>query len=505
MLKTNILLCVLFLLPEVGNGQCISGNCSNGKGTYIWSNGNKYIGDWKGGRKDGYGTFILNRSEYEIEASHILVSVKPEALPVDTLRAWRRISQLRARVAAGEDFTEVARSKGGSDDPSAVDNGGDLGWFQKGNMVESFENIAYITPVGEISNIVRTRFGYHIIKVNDKRYISGEIKVAHIMVRVPDVNNKPMLQSSKATIEALAEFIKSGETFESLALKYSDDATTASKGGVLPWFGIGKMVVEFENASFALGNDGDISEPFLSSYGWHIVKRISYRNKYADMYVGEWKDNTFNGYGTYMTSNGDQYEGEWKENKMSGFGTLTINGVEQRGEWKDGMLIESTIEDVILGNTNIISQKAVTSNGLYSKKIHFNSHVRNKNIERIFVHVNKGKDCLNNIRDGQEIALLTESLLLGTYDILERRHLNKILEEQKLSASGLLNEETTIELGLNEGAQAILFIEISCLNGEEAINLKLVGCQSSELFWSCTGIGLSPLETILKIKDELAQ
>jgi len=89
----------------------------------------------------------FDRQQEEIHARHILVSVKPEALPIDTLRAWRRISQLRARVAAGEDFTEVAKSKGGSDDPSAVDNGGDLGWFTAFQMVYAFEDAAYSTSV----------------------------------------------------------------------------------------------------------------------------------------------------------------------------------------------------------------------------------------------------------------------------------------------------------------------------------------------------------------------
>lgn len=219
----------------------------------------------------------FDRQQEEIHARHILVSVNPDALPADTIRAWRRISLLKARVESGEDFTEVAKSKGGSDDPSAADNGGDLGWFTAFSMIYNFEVAAYSTPVGEISNIVRTRFGYHFLKVDGRRDARGEVQVAHIMVRVPDVTQKAMLESTKATIDAVSAFLKAGETFESLALKYSDDATTASKGGVLPWFGTGKMVEEFENNSFALENDGDISEPFLSSYGWHIVKRLGFK------------------------------------------------------------------------------------------------------------------------------------------------------------------------------------------------------------------------------------
>lgn len=218
-----------------------------------------------------------NRKQEEIHARHILVSVNPEASPSDTLRAWNRISKLRNRVNAGEDFTTVAKSKGGSDDPSVVDNGGDLGWFTAFQMVYAFEDAAYNTSVGELSEIVRTRFGYHFLEVDGRRAARGEIQVAHIMVRVDDASKKAMVQSAKSTIDAVASFLKNGETFESLALKYSDDPTTASKGGVLPWFGTGKMVEEFENASFNLENNGDVSEPFLSNYGWHIVKRIGFK------------------------------------------------------------------------------------------------------------------------------------------------------------------------------------------------------------------------------------
>ena len=218
-----------------------------------------------------------NRKQEEIHAKHILVSVKPEASPSDTLRAWNRISKLRNRVNAGEDFTTLAKSKGGSDDPSVVDNGGDLGWFTAFQMVYAFEDAAYNTSVGELSEIVRTRFGYHFLEVDGRRDARGEIQVAHIMVRVNDASKKALVESAKSTIDAVASFLKSGETFESLALKYSNDATTASKGGVLPWFGTGKMVEEFENASFNLEHNGDVSEPFLTTYGWHIVKRVGFK------------------------------------------------------------------------------------------------------------------------------------------------------------------------------------------------------------------------------------
>jgi peptidyl-prolyl cis-trans isomerase SurA len=105
------------------------------------------------------------RKGMEVRASHILVSVEDNATPADTLAAWNRIQGIRARVTSGEDFEAVARSKNGSDDPSAASNGGDLGWFTAFQMVYPFECAAFNTPEGEVSTVVRTRFGYHILNV----------------------------------------------------------------------------------------------------------------------------------------------------------------------------------------------------------------------------------------------------------------------------------------------------------------------------------------------------
>lgn len=218
-----------------------------------------------------------DRSLEEVRARHILVSAGPNVDPADSLRAWNRLNDLRNRVIAGEDFAKVATSKGGSDDPSARDNAGDLGWFTAFQMVHPFEEAAYNTPVGEVSEIVRTRFGFHFLEVTDRRPARGEVKVAHIMISVPDQKNKVMMESATKEVNAVYAFLQQGESFESLALKYSDDESSKSKGGVLPWFGTGKMVETFEEAAFSLKNDGDISEPVLTRYGWHIVKRLGFK------------------------------------------------------------------------------------------------------------------------------------------------------------------------------------------------------------------------------------
>ena len=212
------------------------------------------------------------RKGMEVRASHILVSVDDNATPADTLAAWNRIQGIRAQVTSGEDFEAVARSKNGSDDPSAASNGGDLGWFTAFQMVYPFECAAFNTPEGEVSTVVRTRFGYHILNVVGKRKARGEVQVAHIMVRMPSDAPQDQVANAEGRIQEVKRLLLSGESFESLALKYSEDPSTANKGGLLPWFGTGKMVESFEDAAFGLEEPGDLAGPVRTDYGFHLLK-----------------------------------------------------------------------------------------------------------------------------------------------------------------------------------------------------------------------------------------
>lgn len=218
------------------------------------------------------------RMQTDIRASHILITCSPTALPKDTLAAYNRIMKIRDLVTKKKlNFATVARDS--SDDPSAKENGGDLGYFTGMQMVYSFETVAYNTPVGQISMPVRTRFGYHIIKVEDRRPDPGEIHCAHIMIKVAGTvaSNDTAEINAKAKIYEIYAKVKAGEKFEDLAAQYSEDKGSAKNGGVLPWFGTGRMVPEFEKAAFALKADGDISAPIRSTYGWHIIKRLEVR------------------------------------------------------------------------------------------------------------------------------------------------------------------------------------------------------------------------------------
>ncbi len=230
-----------------------------------------------------------NRTKNEIRASHILIRLAPEASPEDTLEAYNSILSLRKRIIDGEDFTKVAKGKGGSQDPSVATNGGDLGYFAALQMVYPFEDAAFKTNVGDISMPVRTQFGYHIIKVVDKREAIGKIETAHIMIMTDSKMSKSEVEDSKIKIDEIYDLLLKGEKFEDLAIKFSDDQSSKNKGGLLPAFGAGskqRMVPAFEENAYALQNDGDYSKPFKTNYGWHIVKRISVTPiaSYQEMY-----------------------------------------------------------------------------------------------------------------------------------------------------------------------------------------------------------------------------
>lgn len=210
------------------------------------------------------------RLQEEVKASHILIASKPDDSPEDTMKAYKKALKVKEMLEKGANFEKTAKEF--SDDPSVESNGGDLGYFTALYMVYPFENAAYNTKVGQVSEVIKTRFGYHVLKVFDRRPASGNITVAHILI-----SNDPELSKTdnpEARIKEIYQKLEEGEPFEQMAKQFSDDMKSAERGGQLPTFGIGRMVKPFEEQAFALKNDGDISEPFETPYGWHIIKRI---------------------------------------------------------------------------------------------------------------------------------------------------------------------------------------------------------------------------------------
>lgn len=217
----------------------------------------------------------LNRSQYEVKASHIMIRLDAEALPADTLKAYNKLFDARKKILAGTPFETIAKEL--SEDPSVKDNGGNQGYFSSMRFPYPFESAAFNTKVGGVSLPFRTAYGYHIVKVFDKRPSIGKVQVAHIMFATPKDMPATKADSLKLKATEVYDKIKGGADFAQLARDFSDDKYSAQDGGKLMWFGAGVMVPEFEQAAFALKNDGDISLPVRTSFGWHIIKRLGYQ------------------------------------------------------------------------------------------------------------------------------------------------------------------------------------------------------------------------------------
>lgn len=218
----------------------------------------------------------------DVEMAHIALQVPRNATAADTLAVYEKAMLAKQRVTTGipvkkgrktiqepEPFDAVAKEL--SDDPSVAQNGGYFGWVAPFRIVYPLENVIYTTPVGEVSDPVRSPFGYHIIKVLAKRPNPGEILVSHIMIMAPK-NDGARDAVAKHKIDSIYQCVLNGEDFAELAKKCSEDRGTAAQGGALPWFGTGQMIPEFSDAAFALKEKGDVSAPIRSAFGWHIIK-----------------------------------------------------------------------------------------------------------------------------------------------------------------------------------------------------------------------------------------
>lgn len=225
-----------------------------------------------------------DREQFDLRARHIFVKLATDALPKDTLEAWQKISKIRERLMNGEAFEKVAFEA--SEDPSARDreanqqhpflpgNHGDLGYFTAFDFVYPFENGAYNTELGKISPIIRTEYGYHIIKVTSKRAALGKITAAHIYMSIP--KNATHADSVRIAnkIDSVYHLLKDGAKWDDIVRKYSDDKGSATKAGILPKFGVNRMVPEFIEAIYNITKEGDFSTPIQTPYGWHIIRLI---------------------------------------------------------------------------------------------------------------------------------------------------------------------------------------------------------------------------------------
>jgi peptidyl-prolyl cis-trans isomerase SurA len=207
------------------------------------------------------------RMQTDLDLSHVLIKVEEEE---NRDRIFKQAQAIRNLLKEEDSFEDFAVRH--SQDPSVTGNKGRIGFvtapFPPGFY--EFENQAYSLSVGEVSPPTSSPQGFHLLRLNAKRPARGQIEIAHILIREGE--------GSEEKIKQISDTIKAGMDFSTAANQFSDDKATAQRGGYLGVFGINKYELAFEDASFSLQNDGDISPPFKSSLGWHLVKRISKRD-----------------------------------------------------------------------------------------------------------------------------------------------------------------------------------------------------------------------------------
>jgi peptidyl-prolyl cis-trans isomerase SurA len=216
---------------------------------------------------------FMQRSAEEIQASHILVSVPENAAPADTLRIWNRLAEARAKALGGADFDSLSVAVSSMQQGRSM--GGDLGFFSAGWAVKEFEDVAFATKVGDISMPFRTRFGYHIVHVRDRRPATPDRLVSHIYFQ-----SSPDPASIEEAMERASEAMKqltSGQAFMEVAIALSEDGQSGPTGGQIGWVNHGRYLPAFTDSVMSASVDGSPSAPFYSGYGVHIVRIDSIR------------------------------------------------------------------------------------------------------------------------------------------------------------------------------------------------------------------------------------
>lgn len=215
---------------------------------------------------------LYDRTTKEVNASHILINAGKNATDEENRKALEKINKIREDIINGKDFSEAAFEY--SEDPSAKTNKGNLGYFTAFQMVAPFENAAFSTPVGQVSEPVKSDFGYHLIFVHDIRENRGEIKVAHIMKMFPQNMTPEIKLDLKFKIDSIYQELQKGADFAELAKNASDDKRSAQQGGEMPWFSAGRIIPKFSDAAFSIKNIGEYTSPIETEYGFHIIKKL---------------------------------------------------------------------------------------------------------------------------------------------------------------------------------------------------------------------------------------
>jgi len=209
------------------------------------------------------------RSKTEVDIDHFMLPLTTTELGNNMRMSM--MDSLRNCILAGQDWGKLADEY--SSDPSKERNHGHYGYIGANTFPYEFENVVYETPVGEISKPFRTQFGIHMLRVNARRPYEG-VRASHIIKMFPRNATEEQKQEAKHQIDSIYALLKAGADFEELAKAESQDGT-AKRGGDLGWFSRGHMVQPFEDIAFKM-QDGEISEPFATQFGYHVIKKVAH-------------------------------------------------------------------------------------------------------------------------------------------------------------------------------------------------------------------------------------
>ncbi len=216
-----------------------------------------------------------SRMQEERNVSHIMIHISED--PQKNKESKARLDSIRKEFKAGNgSFAELAKKY--STDRSTSNRGGSMGWIVAGQWPYTFEEAAWATKTGDVSEIVETFAGFHIILVNDCRPARGQVNAKHIL-KLTHGKSPEDAEKAKAQIDSIYGILAS-KTPTELEAAFSEIASAESecgsrqKGGDLGWFGAGQMVPEFEVATFAL-NNGQMSQPVKTQFGWHLIYRVA--------------------------------------------------------------------------------------------------------------------------------------------------------------------------------------------------------------------------------------
>jgi len=223
----------------------------------------------------------FDRSQKDIRVGHIFISSRNASGVYDTTGARLKKDEVLQRLQKGEDFLQVAQQL--SDDPVAKITKGELGYITVFTLPYEFENAIYKTAAGKYSSVVLSKIGYHIFKNLEERKAVGKIKAQQILLALPPGADDAIKKRLAKLADSLYKRIVAGDNFNHLASAFSNDYITAVTGGTMPDIGVGQYDPSFEKNLWTLPKDGAVSKPFLSSHGWHIVKRIALKPVVTDI------------------------------------------------------------------------------------------------------------------------------------------------------------------------------------------------------------------------------